>query len=116
MATRIRISLVGTNALEGSPDPRNYILLADADNVLIKEQSRGTLTGMGTLSTTHSIGYRPHFYAYGEISTGRFQIMNGYNLFGQFRSRVDSTKLYLENLTGSSKDMRFFVFYDDIPV
>lgn len=114
MAQTIRVSLAGTNALEASPDARNYSLLADADNVLIKEHSRGTITGSGLQEITHSIGYFPHFYAYGEVSAGRFQLMNGHNLFGEFRSHVDSTKLYLRSLVGSV-DMRYFIFYDDIP-
>lgn len=110
----VRVSLPTIDALEASPDPRDYSLLADDDNILIKEFSRGTVNGQSK-TIEHALGYYPHFYAYGEISSGRFQIANGYNLFGDFRSYVNDTNLYIQNTTGSDKDMRYFIFYDDIP-
>jgi len=113
MAYTMRVSLAGTNALT-STDVTKYSIFADDDNVLIKQLSSGTENGQDE-EVTHSLSYFPHFYAYGEISSGRFQIMTGYNLFGDFRAHVDSTKLYLTNLTGSDKDMRYFIFYDDMP-
>lgn len=113
MAITFRVSLAGFNALTEA-DVKNYSLYADSDNILIKEQSRGTVNGQAE-QITHSIGYLPHIYAYGEISSGRFQLGTGYNLFGDFRAYVDDTKLYLNNTTGSDKDMRYFIFYDDIP-
>lgn len=113
MAKVIRVALSGTNALTDT-NPNNFSLFSGDDDVLIKEQSRGTINGQAE-SITHNLNYYPHFYAYGEISAGRFQIMTGYNLFGDFRAYVDDTKLYLQNTTGGDKDMRYFVFYDDIP-
>jgi len=110
----VRVSLPTVDALEANPDPKDYSLLADDDNVLIKELSRGTVNGQSK-TVDHDLNYYPHFYAYGEISSGRFQIMTGYNMFGSFRAYVDATKLYLQNTTGSDKDMRYFIFYDDIP-
>lgn len=114
----LRISLPAINALEASPDARDYSLLADEDNVLIKEHSRGssTIDDLQTLEVSHNLNYLPHFYSYAEISSGRFQISNGYNLFGSFRSFVDSSKLYIENVSGvNDSDVRYFIFYDDVP-
>ncbi len=113
MGQTIRVSLAGYDALTET-DIKKYSLYADSDNILIKEQSRGTINGQSE-NITHDLNYYPHFYAYGEISSGRFQIMTGFNLFGDFRAYVDATKLYLQNTTGGDKDMRYFVFYDDIP-
>ncbi len=113
MAITLRVSLAGFDALTET-DQTKFSLYADEDNILIKEQSRGTVNGQNE-SVAHSIGYNPHFYAYGEISAGRFQIMTGYNLFGSFRAYTDNSNLYLVNTTGSDKDMRYFVFYDDVP-
>ena len=117
MSYTIRVSLMGTNALESAPDVRNYSLLADDDNVLIKEHSRGTKS-VGAYSAgiaEHSLGYFPHFYAYAEKSSGRYQLVNGYNIYSEFRAEVDTTNLYLYNAGSSTKIMRFFIFYDDIP-
>lgn len=113
MTNVIRVALPGYNALTDT-DPNHFSLFSGEDDVLIKEHSRGTVNGQYE-SVTHNLNYYPHFYAYGEVSAGRFQIMSGYNLFGDFRSYVTSTKLYLDNTTGSDKDMRYFVFYDDVP-
>lgn len=112
MAQTVRVSLPTYNALTDT-DVRHYSLFADADNVLIKEFTRGSRTGTGNI--THNLGYYPHFYGYGEVSSGRFQIMNGYNLFGNFYSEVDTTKLYLSTLLGASTVMKYYIFYDDIP-
>lgn len=109
----VRVSLPGTNALEENPDPRNYALLADDDNILIKEHSRGSVPNTDVVE--HNIGYFPHFYAYGEVSSGLFQIASGYNLVGEFTSSVDENNLYLTNNSGSAREMRYFLFYDDIP-
>ena len=114
MAYTIRVSLAGTNALEGSPDPRNYALLADSDNILIKEHSRGTYAN-GSLSVDHNLGYPPHFYTYAETATGgRFRIVSGHNLYGDFRSHATDTALVVINSTGSSREIRYFIFYDNI--
>jgi hypothetical protein len=113
----VRVSLPGINALETSPDPTDYALLADEDNVLIKEQSRGSVevSDADTEVVAHNLNYLPHFYAYGEVSSGRFQIATGFNLFGDFVANVDDTNLNLNNRSGSTAEMRYFIFYDDIP-
>ena len=114
----VRVSLLGIPADEVNPDPRDYALLADDDNVLIKELARGTtdIDQGNTFNVEHSLGYFPHFYTYGEITPGRFQIINGFNLFGDFRSYVDNDKLYITNVNGvDPAETRYFIFYDDIP-
>ena len=113
MVKVIRCALSGYNALTDT-DPNHFSLFTGEDDVLIKEHSRGTVNGQSE-SVSHNLSYFPHFYAYGEISSGRFQIATGYNLFGDFRAYVDATTLYLQNTTGSDKDMRYFIFYDDVP-
>ena len=104
----IRISLPTIDALEVSPDPRDYSLLADDDNILIKEHSRGSITNGANI--THDLGYLPHFYVYGEVS-GRMQIANGHNLFGPWKTLAYEDVLQIFG-TG---ECRYFIFYDDIP-
>jgi len=113
MKNVIRVALTGYNALTDT-NPNHFSLFTGEDDVLIKEHSRGVVNGQSE-EVSHNINYYPHFYAYGEVSSGRFQIMTGCNLFGDFRGWVSNTKLYLYNSTGSDKDMRYFIFYDDIP-
>lgn len=115
MSNVIRVALPGINALE-SADPRDYSLFTDEDNLLIKEHSRGSGTTSGTLTVTHDLGYFPHFYTYGEISSGRFQLVNGYNLFGDWRSITYTDDLEIQNTGGpANAEVRYFIFYDDIP-
>jgi len=114
--TTFRVSLPGFNCLTEA-DPANYSVYADSDNVLIKEHSRGSATiGQTTYSVSHNLGYFPHFYVYGEISAGKFQIVNGYNLFGDWRSILkDVNTLDITNIRGpASADLRYFIFYDDV--
>lgn len=111
----LRISLPGINALESSPDPRDYSLLADEDNVLIKEHSRGSGSTSSTFTIEHNLGYFPHWYAYGQVSSGRYQIANGYNLFGEWRSVSFEDDLDIQQLVGGTQSLRYFIFYDDIP-
>lgn len=112
----VRVSLAGTDADESSPDARDYALLADQDNILIKEQSRGTQTvsSGGTATINHGLGYKPHFFGYTEVSAGVYKLTNGYNIFGPWRCSVDDNNLYYINGSGASNDLRFFIFYDDI--
>lgn len=112
----VRISIPGVDVFE-SDDPRDFSLIADEDNILIKEFSRGSsnVNNSSTLEVSHNLGYFPHFYTYGEISAGRYQLVAGYNLYGDWRSYVDTAKLYLQNISGSAGEGRYYLFYDDIP-
>jgi hypothetical protein len=117
MGNTMRVALQSYNA-ETDTDPRHYSLFTDEDNVLIKEHSRGSAEKDAgqTLTVNHDLGYYPHFCAYAEISSGRYQVVNGYNLFGAYRSNVDVDNLYIKNvLAGNDFTMRYFIFYDDIP-
>lgn len=112
----LRVALEGYSALIDI-DPRHFSLFSDQDNVLIKEHSRGSasVANSAIQQITHSLGYYPHFYTYIEVSSGRYQIVNGHNLFGDGRSHVDTTKLYIRNTSGATAIVRYFIFYDDIP-
>lgn len=113
----IRVALEGYNALT-DPDVRHYSLVSDEDNVLIKEHSRGTtqINHAAAATITHSLGYSPHCYVYGETSTdGRFQIIVGFNIFGAWRMNTTSTTLVIRNTTGTAdREARYFIFYDNI--
>jgi hypothetical protein len=118
MSYTIRVSLSGINALEATPDARDYSLLADDDNILIKEEGRGSVdvAEFTWEEIDHDIGYCPHFYIYGEVSSGRYQLVNGYNIFGNFLGYTGISTLYLKNgMCGDSRKIRYYVFYDDIP-
>ena len=113
MSITLRVTIPGYNALTET-DQKKYSIYADEDNVLIKEQARGTVNGQNE-TVAHNLGYFPHMYAYGEISAGRFQLMTGFNLFGSFKAFVDDTNLRLFASGLGDVDMRYFIFYDDIP-
>ncbi len=117
MAIKLRISLATINALTDN-DPRNYSLFADTDNVLIKEHSRGSeqVDDPGSLTVNHALGYAPHFYTYAETGTdGRFRIVAGYNIYGEFRSHADTDELVVVNVSlNDDREVRYFIFYDNI--
>lgn len=115
MAQTFRISLPTYNALTDS-DPRHYSLFADSDNVLIKEHSRGSasVSNGGTEEVDHGLGYLPHFFAYTEMSSGRYRLTNGYNIYLGWKTWVDTSTLYINNNSGQEAGTKYFVFYDDI--
>lgn len=117
MTNVVRVALTGYNATTDT-DPRHYSIFSDQDNVLIKEHSRGTtqMDDGDTDTITHSLGYTPHCYVYGETSTnGRFRLVVGYNLFGDWRMHVTDTTLVVRNTIGTDdREMRYFIFYDNI--
>jgi hypothetical protein len=112
----LRISLPMINALEINPDARDYSLLADEDNILIKEHSRGsgkTSSVDGTFTITHNLGYKPHFYLYARFLSGRMGIVNGFNIFGEYVAYATNTQILLAGLP--DEDVSYFIFYDDVP-
>jgi len=118
MAFTVRVSLEGIEATEASPDPRDYSLLADQDNILIKEHSRGNvgIDDGNSEVITHDLGYPPHVFVYGELGTdGRYQLVNGYTLYSGWRMDMDEDDLTIDNRTGSNdRDARYYIFYDNI--
>ena len=113
MSYTIRVSLPTYNALTDS-DPDHYALYTNSDWVLIKEKARGSveIEAYGSAEINHSLGYCPHFYAYGEVSSGRFSVINGYNLFGDFTTYVSESSLHINSGIGSAVDARYYIFYD----
>jgi len=109
----IRISLPTIDALEASPDPRDYSLLADEDNILIKEHSRGVLPDGG--SVEHNLGYLPHYYAYAQVTSGRMQIATSYDPNKATRSIITEVDLTISGAAEFDGNARYFIFHDNIP-
>lgn len=110
----MRVSLPGVNALTAT-DPDSYPLYSDEDWVLIKEQARGVGTvGYGdTAEITHSLGYIPFYMAFCETDTDTYQLSFSYNIYGGWRTYSDTTKLYINNSSGTAvSNYRYYIFYD----
>ena len=112
----LRVALEGYNVLTDS-DPRHFSLYTDEDNILIKEFARGSVQvdNGDTEEITHSLGYKPHVYVYGETSTNyKFDLVNGWNIYIGWKFKVDNDKLYINNFTGTDdREARYFIFYDN---
>lgn len=67
--TTMRVSREGYNALTDT-DPSHFSLIADTDNVLIKEATRGSVSiSAGSNQTiTHNLGYYPEVFVYIKLS------------------------------------------------
>lgn len=115
MAQSIRVALAGTDAISDS-DPRNFALIADQDNILIKEHSRGSASvGNGSTQTVnHALGYTPHTFVYTEVSSGRYKLSNGYDVLQPWRTYVDNNDLKIQNQSGATRTTKYFIFYDNI--
>ena len=112
----MRVALPGYDALTDT-NLDHFALYTDQDNVLIKEQSRGSssLADGGTLTVAHNLGYTPHCFVYTETSTaGRYKLSNGYDVLLPLRTLVDDTNLKVINASGGTRTVRYYIFYDNI--
>lgn len=117
----ILIALHGNDAtLETDPDL--FALYADqvTDYILIKEKARGIASVPGTfgsneLTISHGLGYVPFCLAFIEISPGRWRKLFSSDI-GTTSSYfyINGTNLVLHNGTGSTKNMSYYIFYDNV--
>ena len=116
MAKVFKIALPRYNALTDT-DPNHFSLYVDqlVDNILIKEKTRGSLSVNNGITgeISHGLGYVPFVLAYATIGTNRI-FLSGGELTGtyNFRMRVDSSKIYFINASGSNATVQYFIFYD----
>lgn len=112
-----RISLAGSNALTET-DLDKFSLYADDDNVLIKEESRGSGTvGFGSSATiNHALGYVPAFLVFAEIASNTYRLVNSQNpLGGGWKSYSDNNNLVITNsFSATYTSYRYYIFYDDM--
>lgn len=117
MSANIRVSLPGFNALT-SNNPDEFALIADENNVLIKEQSRGsgTVSLSSSVTITHSLGYIPFYLVYGEISTNTYRLVNAQDPVGSgWKSHATTTTLVITNLHSNTyTGYRYYIFYDSM--
>lgn len=107
MGYTVRVSLPGQDSFASS-DARNFSLIADADNVLLKESARGSLSSGG--SFTHSLGYIPFYLTYGDVGGSKYQLATGFDAVSGI-PRCRTTPNILKTAGG---DMKYFVFYDNM--
>ncbi len=114
MTQTMRVSLPGHDALFES-DIYNYSIYADSDNILIKENARGSGDTDDTVNIDHSLGYIPFYLLYTEISPGRYRVNSFFDVAGgTWRCNAGTTFLNIINGIGSSAGYRYYIFYDQM--
>lgn len=116
MTWTTRITLPTYDVLTDT-NPDHFSLLADQNNILIKEFTRGSasITGGGTTQTiTHGLGYVPFFLVYANEPSSGWQLVQ----FGvisasvpNYNAEADTTKLYITN-NDVTTTFKYFIFYD----
>lgn len=113
----IKIALPGYNALTDT-DPSHFSLFVDGsdDHVLVKEFSffAGSIPSGGSSSGNHSLGYPPLTLGFVSVSAGEYQYTYGFSPFSDYRVYTTTSSVIYENNGGSSIDVFFVVFYDQI--
>ena len=117
MAQTMRVSLPTYNALTEANIYR-YSMYADSNNILIKEKARGSITDVDDteeVTVTHSLGYYPHFFAYGQMASGRYRVINGFNFISfAWMAWTTSSVLSIQNRTGNNDLVtKYYIFYDN---
>lgn len=112
-----KVALPGYNA-ETDTNPDHFSLFVDqrVDYVLIKEKEFATVSvTTADLEITHSLGYVPFCLVFAETSSGVWRKLFSTPLDGTgFSFQVDSTKLYLINNSGATKNFSYHIFYDRV--
>jgi hypothetical protein len=116
MGFTIRVSTPGNDALTDT-NRDHYALYADEDNILIKEERRGTINNdfneIATIS--HNLDYIPMFLVYSETTTGRYRINNAFDVVGGgWRAYAGTADLTIENRYDDNKTSRYYIFYDNV--
>ncbi len=113
MGQTIRVSLPGYNALTDT-NVDHFALFADADNVLIKEQSRGTYHVPHNSSQTmsHNLGYIPFVIVFGESGSTRHMIYGQPTDTINAYIYIDTNSFYIVNNASTDLYGTFYVFYD----
>lgn len=108
----MRVSLPGYDAGTDT-NLDHYALYADADNILIKENTRGTIgVADGYRGTiTHDFNYIPFFMAYGADGTKKRWIY-GDTIYSTLGAYTTTTKIYLTNDSGGTTIFNYYLFYD----
>lgn len=114
----MRLSLATYDCLTDT-DPDHYSLIADADNILIKELARGSgsLASGATATLAHNLGYVPFVIVMGKQTSGTvtdwFLCMAGQSESQLIECYLDTTNLYIKKVAnGATGDYKYYLFYD----
>lgn len=115
ISTTIRISLPGYNALTDT-NIDHFALYADADNVLIKEKTRGSVSiaNGGNQSIAHGLAYIPYVLVFAEVDTDKWSMVLGDSSDYNANIELNTTNLIIRNSLGSTKTFKYYIFYDQI--
>lgn len=117
MGKTMRVSLAGYNALTET-DITKYSIYADSDNILIKEQSRGsgTIAYNNDATINHALGYIPFFLVYCQVNTGRYRIANAFDPIGSgWQVYTTSSDLVIGNRYSSTyTGYKYYIFHDEM--
>ena len=115
MSNVIRVALPTRDALTDT-DPSHFSLFSDSDNVLIKEFDRGADTisgGSGTATIPHNLGYIPFYIVFGEVASGKFELVSDYTLHHLWKTYATTSNLIISTNNGSFENYRYYIFYDN---
>lgn len=102
-------------------DPDHFSLFVDqsVDHVYLKEKERGqqTVNNNANAEITHNLNYIPLVFAFLDNGDGSFTQLYGLDaasVVGEAGFRLNTTKLFLTNVSGAAKRMIYHIFYDNV--
>lgn len=95
-------------------DPDHYALIGDEDWVLIKEKERGSVTvsAASQEAITHSLGYIPLAYVFGNFNGDEWVLVTGQNDSIAGAIEVTTTQLIIKNTGASAVSFKYYILYD----
>src|SRR5574340_130700 len=111
----IRVALPGYR-VDTETNADHYALYGDEDWVLIKEKERGSIS-VGASSSeaiTHGLGSIPLVFVYGQLSGESWTFILGDSSDLSAYIDVTPTQLIIHNNYASTKNFKYYIFYDEI--
>ena len=110
----MKVSLPGYDV---TSDLDRYMSLSSKANIFkVFASGTSSVTSGDTLEITHSLGYIPNFLVYIETdgSTNQMQIVSASLITNAAQAYADTNKLYVYNYGASTRDVYYYIMYDQI--
>ena len=92
-------------------------LTLKSDYTLLKIALSGTIScaSGGWTEISHNLGYKPQYLAYVDVAGVVYKVFFTFSSPFEappFLSRIDTTKLYIYNNSGTTRDVYYYIFYE----
>lgn len=110
----IKVSPAGVDVLSAGEE---VLTLSESNIFKIALDGTVSVSGSSTQTIAHSLGYKPHFYAFieDESTANQMRLIHSAQLANKSLAYADATNLYIKNTHTGARDAYYYIFYDPMP-